>query len=472
MILGADLARAAKATNVEAFVFFPLLVHASDLIVSSVGIIFVRASSIGQRDALPVMKQAYLVTMVLAVVCFTCICRWTLYLEEYPNAWKNYVVCGISGIAMSWAIIKITEYYTDYKYHPVKSIAEAATTGHGTAVIAGIAVGMESTGMPVLVMAGTILFSYSVGINTGLPAPHSGLFGVACATMGMLCTAVFVLSMNNFGPIADNAGGIVEMSGEPEEVRAVTDRLDAVGNVTKAATKGYACGGSALACFILFRAFMDEISALTGVKFVVVNIAKVEVLVSALLGITMIFVFVGWSMSAVGQTAQEVVFEVRRQFREHPGIMDYTEKPDHERCVKIVAASALTQIRKPAGLALIAPVLVGVFFKHWGAYTGDPMLGCEAMSGFLVFGSFTGLLMAIFLDNAGGAWDNAKKFIECGNFGGKNSQAHYAAITGDTVGDPCKDTAGPSLHVIITTMCTTAMVLAPIIMVPSVPMTA
>eukprot|EP00490_Sorites_sp_Unknown_P001476 CAMPEP_0114670440 /NCGR_PEP_ID=MMETSP0191-20121206/39514_1 /TAXON_ID=126664 /ORGANISM="Sorites sp." /LENGTH=289 /DNA_ID=CAMNT_0001927993 /DNA_START=1332 /DNA_END=2201 /DNA_ORIENTATION=- len=283
--------------------------------------------------------------------------------------------------------------------------------------------------------------------------------------MGMLCTAVFVLSMNNFGPIADNAGGVVEMSEQPHEVRVITDRLDAVGNVTKAATKGYAVGGSALACFLLFNAFLDDITVISNTKFKVVDITKIEVMISGLIGIMMVFLFVGWSISAVGHTAEDVVTEVRRQFREIPGLMQGKNKPNYKRCVEIVTKAALDKMKKPALLALLTPIFVGVLFRFIGDIynldnSGINLLGVECLSSFLIFGTLTGLLMAIFLDNSGGAWDNAKKLIESKNL--KNTYEHSSAITGDTVGDPFKDTAGPALHVVMTTMSTTSLVLAPI----------
>merc|ERR1719150_2332717 len=320
---------------------------------------------------------------------------------------------------------------------------------------------MESTALPAITISISLYSSYVLGSTSGLPSEHlAGLFGTACATMGMLCTAVFVLSMNNFGPIADNAGGVVEMSEQPHDVRKITDRLDAVGNVTKAATKGYAVGGSALACFLLFNAFLDEIEILTGVKVDVVDITKVEVMIGGILGIMMVFLFTGWSIDAVGRTASEVVNEVRRQFREIPGIMEHQAKPHYGTCVSIVTKAALKEMIRPALLALTMPVIVGLLFRYVGEWRGDRVLGVECLAAFLQFGTMTGLLMAIFLDNSGGAWDNAKKLIESRNL--KNTLEHQAAVTGDTVGDPFKDTAGPALHVVITTMSTTALVLGPL----------
>jgi len=463
MILGAQLTRDAKIKNVTGFLFFPLIVHTIDLIVSSIGVIVVKYSPNSMSDdPLKLMRRAYAVAALLALVAYYMVTHTMLVVEGMPDVPYYYFLCGLVGIATSYLLIIITQYYTDYDYGPVRSIANASVTGHGTNIIAGMSVGFESTALPVLVVSGALLGSYTLGTMTGLPAPLSGLFGTAAATMGMLGTAVFVLSMNNFGPIADNAGGIVEMSLQPDSVRVITDKLDAVGNVTKAATKGYAVGGSALACFILFRAYLDEVSEMTGVPMEVVDIAKVDVLVGGLLGMMMIFLFVGWAMKAVGTTAQEVVKEVRRQFKNKPGILENTERPEYDVCVAIVTKAALREMKNPALLALGFPVMVGVLFRFIGAHTGRPMLAPEVLSAFMMLGSMTGLLMAIFLDNAGGAWDNAKKYVESGFLGGKGSEAHKAAVTGDTVGDPCKDTAGPALHVIITTMSTTIIVLGPL----------
>ena len=314
MILGAALAHEAKLMDPEPWIFFPLIIHALDLIISSIGIMLTSPRS-DKEDPLATMKRAYGICMALAAVGFAGTCRFLLYTPVAPNAWWNYTLCGWIGIAMSFAIIRSTQHYTDAAYSPVKRIAAASQTGHGTNVIAGISVGLESTCAPTVIIASALLAAFTLGKTSGLPGLSAGVFGTAVATMGMLCTAVFVLSMNNFGPIADNAGGIVEMSGQPHEVRVITDKLDSVGNVTKAASKGYAVGGSALSCFVLFQAFLDEISAYSGVPFLSVNIAKVEVVCGGLLGMMMIFLFAGWAMQSVGNTAQKVVWEVRRQFK-------------------------------------------------------------------------------------------------------------------------------------------------------------
>lgn len=463
MILAGALTNEAKITqDAQGFIFFPLVVHAFDLVVSSAGIFVVRlANDKDANNPLGLMKKAYSLSMILAMGIFALICYCMLSTPRYPSAWYMYTLCGWVGMLAAYALMLSTQYYTDYAYAPVQRIAKASTTGHGTNVIAGVSVGMESTAIPVLVISAAILASNGLGRSSGLPPATAGLFGTAVATMGMLCTAVFVLSMNNFGPIADNAGGIVEMSNQSESVRDITDRLDAVGNVTKAATKGYAVGGSALACFVLFRAYLDEVGAFTGQPMEVVNLAKVEIIVGGMIGVMIIFLFSGWGMSAVGVAAEAVVHEVRRQFRERPGIMTYQEQPDHKACVSIVTASALKEMQRPALLALGSPILMGVVFKWLGSVTGQPNLGVEVLAGMLMFSTLTALLMAGFFDNAGGAWDNAKKYIESGQLGGKGSDAHKASVTGDTVGDPFKDTVGPALHVVITTMSTTILVLGP-----------
>jgi len=279
--------------------------------------------------------------------------------------------------------------------------------------------------------------------------------------MGMLSTAAYVLTMDVFGPIADNAGGIVEMSEQPESVREITDQLDAVGNTTKATTKGYAIGSAALASFLLFSAYMDEVSAFTGVPFTTVDIAVPEVFVAGLLGSMLVYLFSAFACTAVGRSAQEVVKEVRRQFAENPGIMTRETKPNYSRCVSIVAASALREMIKPGVLAVMGPIVIGVVFRAIGIATGQALLGARAVAGMLMFATVAGILMALFLNTSGGAWDNAKKYIETGAHGGKGSESHKAAVTGDTVGDPFKDTAGPSIHVLIKMLATITLVMAP-----------
>jgi K(+)-stimulated pyrophosphate-energized sodium pump len=281
----------------------------------------------------------------------------------------------------------------------------------------------------------------------------AGLFGTAVATMGMLGTAAYILAMDTFGPIADNAGGIIEMSHQSEEVRRKTDRLDAVGNTTKALTKGYAIGSAALAAFLLFSAYLDEVRNY-GVALTAVDIAKPEVFIGGLLGAMLIFLFAALAISAVGKAAFYVINEVRRQFREHPGILAGTEQPSYRQCVDIVTSGALKQMVLPGLITVGMPIVVGLIFKELG-------VGAEAVAAMLMVGTIAGILMATVLNNGGGAWDNAKKFVETGAYGGKGSDTHKAAVVGDTVGDPFKDTAGPSLHVVIKLLSTITLVLAP-----------
>merc|ERR1711871_1725909 len=348
-------------------------------------------------------------------------------------------------------------------YSPVRSIAKASCSGHGVNIIVGVSVGMKSTVIPTIAISITVVASYLLGVSSGVGSGrNAGLFGTAVATMGMLSTAGYILSMNNYGPIADNAGGIAEMSQQAESVRDTTDRLDAAGNVTKAMTKGYSIGSAALACFLLFDAFMDEFSEYAGIPFRSVDVANPEVLIGGLIGVMMIFLFAGLAIAAVGKTAEMVVVEVRRQLSEHPEIMDFKVLPDYQRCVAIVTEAALGEMRVPGVLAVIMPVTTGLIFRYIGDATGRPLLGAEVLASYLMFATVTGILMALFLDNVGGARDNAKKYVELGNFGGKGSEAHKAAVTGDTVGDPFKDTAGPALHVVIKLLSTTILVLAPL----------
>lgn len=465
MILGGSMAKESKLTNPIGFIMFPLVVHSLDLIVSAVGILSITKSTRG-KDSYDVMKKGYSLSILLAVIGFVATCRTLLYTEVAPSAWIYFSGCGMVGIACSYAFVFISQYYTDFKFPPVKKIADASATGHGTNIIAGVGVGMEATALPVLVISVAVTMAYWLGKMSGLKNSAGeytgGLFGTAVACMGMLSTAAYVLTMDIFGPIADNAGGIVEMSDEPESVRDITDELDAVGNTTKATTKGFAIGSAALAAFLLFSAYMDEVSSFTGKKFDTVDIAIPEVWIGGLLGSMLVYLFSAWACAAVGNSAQEVVIEVRRQFAEKPGIMDYTEKPDYARCVSIVAASALREMKKPGLLAVAAPIVVGVVFKYFGKATDQEMLGAKVVAGMIMFATVSGILMALFLNTAGGAWDNAKKYVETGAHGGKGSEAHKAAVTGDTVGDPFKDTAGPSLHVLIKMLATITLVMAPL----------
>ena len=468
---GADLFESTAAENIGAMILgvglypyfglkgilFPLVARALGLIASIVGIMVVKTKEDG--DAMAALNKGYYVTSVLAIAGFFITSKSLLTVDpaKYPeaeSAWFYFFLCGVIGILMAQAFVYITQYYTEYKYRPVREIAEASKTGPATNIIAGIAVGLECTAIPVLVISVAIISSYYLGLASGVK--HAGLFGTAVATMGMLGTAAYILAMDTFGPITDNAGGIVEMSGQPEAVRHKTDRLDAVGNTTKALTKGYAIGSAALAAFLLFSAYLDEV-AHYGHPLEVVNIAKPEVFVGGLLGAMLVFLFSSFAIRAVGKAAYYVINEVRRQFRENPGILLGTVKPDYRRCVDIVTVGALKQMIVPGLLAVTMPVAVGIVFRMFG-------IGAEAVAAFLMVGTIAGILMATFFNNSGGAWDNAKKYIESGQFagGGKGSDPHKAAVVGDTLGDPFKDTAGPSLHVLIKLLATITLVLAPL----------
>jgi K(+)-stimulated pyrophosphate-energized sodium pump len=466
---GADLFESTAAENIGAMILgvglypyfglkgilFPLVARAFGLIASIVGIMIVKCKE--TEDPMAALNRGYYVTSALAIVGFFVATQWLLGVDpgKYPeasSAWFYFFLCGVIGIIMAQAFVYITQYYTEYKYRPVQSIAQASETGPATNIIAGIAVGLECTAIPVVVISVAIIASYYLGNMSGVP--HAGLFGTAVATMGMLGTAAYILAMDTFGPITDNAGGIIEMSGQPEEVRHKTDRLDAVGNTTKALTKGYAIGSAALAAFLLFSAYLDEV-AHYGAKLESVNLAKPEVFVGGLLGAMLVFLFSALAIRAVGKAAYVVINEVRRQFRENPNILKGTAKPDYARCVDIVTVGALKQMVLPGAIAVCMPIIVGIVFRIFG-------VGAEAVAALLMVGTIAGILMATFLNNSGGAWDNAKKFIESGAHGGKGFDPHKAAVVGDTVGDPFKDTAGPSLHVLIKLLATITLVMAPL----------
>lgn len=325
--------------------------------------------------------------------------------------------------------------------------------------------------LPILTVVAAILSCYFLGKSSGLktlsedPEAAAGLFGTAVATMGMLSNLTYVLAMDVFGPITDNAAGIVEMSPScPEAARDVMDRLDAAGNTTKAFTKGFAVGSAGLACFLLFNAFLDLVKEYTG-SSIVIDIVKPEVFCAGIIGSATVFLFVAYAMQAVGSTAEKIVVEVRRQFAEIPGIKEGTGKPEYGRCVAIVSQAAIRKMVEPGMLVVLMPIVVGLAFRALGNATGDNQLGAKSMTAYLVCSSMTAMLVAFLLNNGGGAWDNAKKLVESGQHGGKGSPAHKAAVTGDTVGDPCKDTAGPSLHVLMKLTATVTMIVGPLVAV-------
>ncbi len=460
MILGVALFTASGGAGNDdsiAWIFFPLVIGAFGLLCSLVGVLAVRPGP-NVTDPMGELNRGYYVVAALSVVSLFFVCWWML-----PFGWWQFAFCGVIGIITAIAFVYITQYYTAGNWRPVKEIAEASKTGVATNIISGLSVGFETTGMPAITIGAALLSSYAIGESVDFPMDagvSGGIFGTAVATMGMLMSAAYILAMDTFGPITDNAGGIVEMSDQPESVREVTDALDSVGNTTKALTKGYAVGTAALAAFLLFSAFLDEVVRFgdLGADFDrVVNLAEPEVFVGGLIGAMLIFLFSSLAIRAVGRAAQGMIEEVRRQFAADPGIMAGTSKPDYARCVDISVRSALREMVLPGALALAVPILVGVILR-W-----------EAAAGMLMIGTIVGVLQAIVLNNGGGAWDNAKKYIEAGNLRddegnvlGKGSDAHAAAVVGDTVGDPYKDTAGPSLHVLIKLLATITLVLAPL----------
>jgi K(+)-stimulated pyrophosphate-energized sodium pump len=455
MILGATLAAASQRANmgfaagVLGVMLFPLVARAFGLIASIVGILVVRTRE--DQDPMQALNRGYYVAAALAIAGFFIATRWLLANEAAPDAWWKYFICGMIGVLTSIAFVYITQYYTEYRYRPVREIADASQTGPATNVITGVAVGFECVVAPVIAISIAILASYKIGVSA---LPGGGLFGTAVATMGMLGTAAYILAMDTFGPITDNAGGIVEMSRQPEDIRKKTDRLDAVGNTTKALTKGYAIGSAALAAFLLFSAYLDELKNY-GAELQSVNLSKPEVFIGGLLGAMLVFFFSGLAIKAVGKAAYVVIQDVRAQFKEHPGIMQGTEKPNYGRTVDIVTRGALRQMIAPGLVAVGTPIATGLIFRMFG-------VGAESVAALLMIGTIAGVVVATFLNNSGGAWDNAKKYIETGALGGKGSATHKAAVVGDTVGDPFKDTAGPSLHVLIKLLATITLVLAPL----------
>ena len=496
---GADLFESTAAENLGAMILgmalfpvfglrgilFPLAAGAMGIVASVIGLFAVRLKN-ESEDPMRAMNRGYAITSALALVGLYGLCRLLLNPAQAPSAHLWFFGCGIVGLVASFLFVWITEYYTESQYRPVRSIAESCETGPATAIISGIAVGLESTVMPVLVIGAAILTSYWMGKSalTGVPGVgehSSGLYGTAVATLGMLSTAVYILAMDTFGPITDNAGGIVEMGlhGEGGEVRERTDRLDAAGNTTKALTKGYAVGSAALAAFLLFSAYLDAVkellpgrpwakgmdpAALEALKAGVdhVDIGKPPVFVGAFVGAMLVFIFAALAMKAVSRAAQTVIEEVRRQFREKPGIMTNDELPDYGRCVDIVTRGALKAMIAPGLLPLLFPLGLGLLMKYTYADDKNPTLAAEVVAAMLMVATVCGILMALFMNNAGGAWDNAKKHIELGAHGGKGSDAHKASVVGDTVGDPFKDTAGPSLHVLIKLLATLTLVMAPL----------
>jgi K(+)-stimulated pyrophosphate-energized sodium pump len=508
---GADIFESTAAENVGAMILgaalypvfgvkgilFPLIVLAINLIASVVGVFVV--STREDEDPMHALNRGFYVTSALAFAGFAGAVYTMLNGPQVQPLWL--LGCGVIGLVTAFLFVWITEYYTEARYRPVQSIVKASLTGPATNIISGLAVGMETPAIPVVVISAALLLSYYFGVQglagvAGISDYAKGIYGTAIATMGMLSCAAYILAMDTFGPITDNAGGIIEMSNQDEHIRERTDKLDSAGNTTKALTKGYAVGSASLAAFLLFSAYLEEIKVIVTAKvanaggympagwsFTNINLAQVPVFVGALLGATLTYLFSSMAIKAVGRTAQMVVQDVRDQFKENPGIMEGTSKPDYGRCVRIVTGAALKEMVLPGLLVVGLPVAVGLIFRHFSAsYQANSALyapgtilpvpaiggvpvnlaGAEAVAGLLMVGTISGVLLAMLMNNGGGAWDNAKKFIETGQYGGKKSEAHKAAVVGDTVGDPFKDTAGPSLHVLIKLLATITLVLAPL----------
>jgi K(+)-stimulated pyrophosphate-energized sodium pump len=483
MILGVAIYTVTR--DIE-WIMFPLVLRSFGIIATIIGLIsvpfFTSADPKSKQDPMQPLNFGYYIVSLLSVGGLFIATRAML-----GDEWHWFFYCGLIGIATGIAFVYITQYYTAGSWRPVQEIAQASRTGPATNVIIGTAVGFETTAMTAISIGLALIGSFALGSQAEIvgangfqiPGFTVGIFGTAVATMGMLMSAAYILSMDTFGPITDNAGGITEMSGAPESAREITDKLDAVGNTTKALTKGYAVASAGLAAFLLFSAYLDKVKERLEIPLTAelpIDLANVDVFVGGLLGVMLVFLFSSLAIRAVGNAGGAIIEEVRRQFRADPGIMAGTSRPDYRAAVDITAKAALREMVLPGILAVGLPVAVGLIFRFTrdsevvvNGMVYEDASGWLAVSGVLIIGTIGGIMMATVLNNGGGAWDNAKKFIESGglkdeegNVLGKGSDPHKAAVVGDTIGDPFKDTAGPSLHVLIKLLATITLVLAPL----------